>query len=249
MSALHAARLVEALREQTAGFSRAVAGGDPEAKVPTCPEWRLSELVGHIGQAHRWAAGLVRLKGAPLPVPDPREAVPGEPGAWEEWLRAGAEELIAAVGEAEEGSQVWSVVGPMPPVFWLRRMFCDTAVHHYDAAATTGAAYEISGDLAAEVLTEGMQIVATPEAAAFLPRLAELRGGGERLGVRPDGMAGWLVTRTPEGPRWERGRSDGDVVVSGPVDECMLVFARRIPPRDVSGDRALLDHWLAHTAF
>ncbi|MFC7586926.1 hypothetical protein ACFQYP_26735 [Nonomuraea antimicrobica] len=45
------------------------------------------------------------------------------------------------------------------------------------------------------------------------------------------------------------GRGNGDVELSGPVAECMLVLARRLPPRDVTGDRALLEHWLAHTAF
>ncbi|MEV4174114.1 maleylpyruvate isomerase family mycothiol-dependent enzyme [Nonomuraea sp. NPDC049709] len=242
-------RLVQALREHTAGFARAAAGGEPDATVPTCPEWRLATLVGHIGQADRWAAEIVRT-GAPQPIPYPREADPGPPGEWEGWLRAGAEELITAVGEADPGARMWSIVGPAPATLWLRRMFCETAIHHYDAALTTGAAYRIADDLAADVLTEGLEMMArTAVVEAFVPELARLRGAGERLGVRPHGMDGWLVTRLPEGIRWERGRSDGDVVVSGSMTEIMLVFARRVPPGDVSGKRALLDHWLANTAF
>ena len=57
---MDAARLVEALHEHTAGFAKAVEGADPEARVPTCPEWPLRVLVGHIGQAHRWSAGNIR---------------------------------------------------------------------------------------------------------------------------------------------------------------------------------------------
>ncbi|MEV4068248.1 maleylpyruvate isomerase family mycothiol-dependent enzyme [Nonomuraea fuscirosea] len=249
MMTLDYARLVEGLREVTAGFAGAVAGGDPEAKVPTCPEWRLARLVGHIGQADRWAAGIVR-EGGPSAVPDPAEADHDEPAAWEDRLLGGAEELIAAMRDAGAETEVWSMAGPVPAAFWVRRMMCDTAVHHYDAALTTGAAYGIAGDVAAEVLTESLQLIAATEAAeAFLPRLAALRGRGERLVIRPDGVDGWVITRTPEGVRWERGDGDGDVVVSGTTAECMLVFARRLPARAVTGDRAVLEHWLAHTAF
>ncbi|MBF8192739.1 maleylpyruvate isomerase family mycothiol-dependent enzyme [Nonomuraea sp. K274] len=242
------ARLVEGLREHTEGFARAVEGAGQDVQVVTCPEWGVRDLVGHIGQAHRWAAKLVR-EGEPLEVPDPRQEDPGRPEEWAGWLSAGAEELIAAVGEADPDKEVWSSVGPRPPAFWLRRMLNDTAVHHYDAAVTTGAAFAIADDLAADVITEGMELLSAPGVEAFKPELAELRGRGETLGLRPSSMTGWLVTRTPDGVRWERGRADADVVVSGTVAELMLVFSRRVPPGDVTGDRALLDHWLARTAF
>jgi hypothetical protein len=43
------------------------------------------------------------------------------------------------------------------------------------------------------------------------------------------------------------------MTVSGPVQELLLVFARRLAPSDaaevkVTGDASLLDHWLARTA-
>ncbi|MEV4474025.1 maleylpyruvate isomerase family mycothiol-dependent enzyme [Nonomuraea sp. NPDC049504] len=249
MTTLDQDRLAEGLREQGAAFGLAVAGGDPEAKVPTCPEWRLRVLTGHASQATRWAAGLVRAAGTPLPVPDPLDALPGAPDAWASWLRDGAEDLITAVRTAAPGASVWSFNGPVPPVFWLRRMLCDTAVHHYDAAATTGAPYTIADDLAADVITEAMELITAPASQAFKPELTALRGQGERLAVRPDGMTGWLITRTPDGPRWERSDADADMVLSGPVAECMLVLARRVPPARVHGDRALLRHWLDHTVF
>jgi len=74
-------RLASGLREETAAFARAVTGLDPGAKVPSCPEWRVRDLVGHIGQAHRWSAELVRIRAA-APVPDPRNAEPGDPQCW-----------------------------------------------------------------------------------------------------------------------------------------------------------------------
>ncbi|MGR6920772.1 maleylpyruvate isomerase family mycothiol-dependent enzyme [[Actinomadura] parvosata] len=253
MPGLGLGRLVEGLREQTEGFAEAVAGGDPEAVVPTCPEWRLRTLVAHIGLADRWAAELVRT-GRPVPAPDPaavNPGVPGVPGEWGAWLRAGADELVGAVREAGEGSQAWSFFGTVPAAFWVRRMLSETAIHHCDAALTTGAAFGIADDLAAEVITEGMELMADPRAETAVPKLALLRGAGERLAFRPYGMDGWVITRLPEGLRWERGNGPADVVVSGTLTEVMLVLARRRPPGEVTGevtgDRALLAHWLAHT--
>ncbi|TMR11588.1 maleylpyruvate isomerase family mycothiol-dependent enzyme [Nonomuraea turkmeniaca] len=248
-------RLEEGLREQTAGFARAAGGGDPQAIVPTCPEWPLRVLVGHIGQAHRWTAELLRKGEPPLSVPDPWQAEPGAPETWEEWLRAGAEDLIGALRETGADKEMWTFLGPRPGVFWLRRMLADTAIHHYDVAATTGAAFGIAGDLAADVITEGMEMLVAPGAVQLKPELVELRGQGERLGLRPRSGDGWVLTRAPEGLRWEPGPvpADVDVVVSGAVADLMLVCSRRLPLDagrvEVTGDRALMDHWLARMAF
>ncbi|TYB65376.1 maleylpyruvate isomerase family mycothiol-dependent enzyme [Nonomuraea sp. PA05] len=247
MPVLDFARLVEGLREQTEEFAEAVAGGDPEAVVPTCPEWRLRTLVSHVGQANRWGAELVR-GGVPVPYPA-AGADPVGPDEWGAWLRAGARELAEAVREVGPDAEVWSFVGPVPAVFWLRRMLCETVIHRYDAALTTGAGYEVADDLAADVITEGAELMSHPRVETFKPELALMRGAGQRLAFRARGMAGWVIHRLPEGLRWERGDGPGEVVVSGTVTEIMLVLSRRTPPSGVSGDRALLEHWLAHSAF
>ncbi|TDD86567.1 maleylpyruvate isomerase family mycothiol-dependent enzyme [Actinomadura rubrisoli] len=260
MSTLDATRLAEGLHEQTGGLADAVDGRDPSGPVPTCPEWRLWNLVGHVGQAHRWAAELVREREAP-PVPDPLKADPGPPADWAAWLRDGADELAGAVEKTGPDTAVTTFLGLLPASFWLRRMLHDTAVHHADAAIAAGVPFTIAPDLAADALSEWFGLIASPGAEAINPRLAVLRGRGETLAVRPAGGAapGWLITRTPEGPRWERegdGR-DADagatVTVTAPLRELLLVVYRRSSPEEagaeVSGDRSVLDHWLANTAF
>ena len=251
---LDVARLTAGLREETAAFAAALAGLDPQQQVPTCPEWRVRDLAGHVGQAHRWAAGLVRSRAA-APVPDPREAEPGHPHEWSGWLARGADELVDAVAATGADTPVWTFLGERPAVFWLRRMLADTTVHHADAARTARRAPVIAPDLAAHAVSEGLELIAAAGAAAVKPELAALRGDGRTIELRPTepGLPPWRITRTPGGVAWERRTSDADVVVAGPVSDLMLVFSRRVAPDSaglaITGERALLDHWLAHTAF
>lgn len=241
------ARLVEGLHEHTAGFAKAVAGADPNAQVHTCPEWPLRVLVGHIGQAHRWAAGIVRS--GPTPVPDPLAADPGSPGEWSGWLHEGAADLADAVQAADTGA-VWTFFGPRPATFWLRRMLHDTIVHHADAALTTGTAFAVATDLAAEAISEWLEVLADPVTPTLKPTIAALRGTGQTLRLRPDTGAGWLITRTPEGVRWAHATGTADTTLAGSVADLLLVLTRRLPASQVTitGDRELADHWLAHTA-
>ncbi|MBE1468172.1 hypothetical protein [Kibdelosporangium phytohabitans] len=62
----------------------------------------------------------------------------------------------------------------------------------------------------------------------------------------------WLITRTPDGPTWERSvTGEANVTVSGTVQDLLLLFYRRtgVDSVTVAGERELLTHWLAHTAL
>jgi uncharacterized protein (TIGR03083 family) len=244
---METARLAEGLHEHTAGFAKAVAGADPDGRVPTCPEWPLRVLVGHIGQAHRWAASIVGS--GPTPVPDPFDADPGHPATWSDWLHQGATDLADAVLATGE-SPVWTFFGPRPATFWLRRMLHDTTVHHADAAYATGSEFEVAPDLAADAISEWLEVLSDPVTPTLNPEFAALRGTGQTLQLSPDTGEPWLITRTPAGVRWTRTTHDADATLTGPVQKVLLVLTRRLPPDQltITGDRDLVDHWLAHTA-
>jgi uncharacterized protein (TIGR03083 family) len=256
-------RLAEGLRAHTAAFARALEGADPTTRVPTCPEWRVRDLVAHIGQAHRWAAELVRSR-EPGTVPDPRDVEPGPREGWSGWLLEGAEDLIAAVEVTGADTAVWTVLGQRPAAFWLRRILNDASVHLADATLLGGTEFEIAPDLAADAIREGLEILSAPGLEAFRPDLAGLNGRGETIVLRAVGRrGGWRITRTPDGVRWERLTADGDtgqgavvdgdVVMHGSVRDLLLVFTRRVTVDEsavtVTGDRRILDHWLANTVF
>ncbi|MFB9689555.1 maleylpyruvate isomerase family mycothiol-dependent enzyme [Amycolatopsis plumensis] len=240
-------RLAAGLREHTAGFAAAVENADPDRRVPTCPEWPLRVLVGHVGQAHRWAASIVRT--GPSPVPDPFDADPGTPDKWSDWLNQGAADLEEAVKAAAD-TPVWTFFGPQPAGFWLRRMLHDTTVHHADAALAAGKSFTVAPDLAADAISEWLELLSDPVTASLKPGFAELRGTGQTLLLDPGEGPGWLITRTPDGVRWTRESRPADVTLTGPVADLLLVFTRRLPADRVTitGDEALAAHWLAHTA-
>ncbi|MEU5878643.1 maleylpyruvate isomerase family mycothiol-dependent enzyme [Spirillospora sp. NPDC047279] len=247
-------RLATGLLERSDRLAATVAGAHPGTWIPTCPEWSLRELVEHVGQAHRWAADLIERRAAePLPPPGVTSVASGE---WPAWLRAGAGRLVSAATAANEtGAAVWTFHGPRPAAFWLRRMLHDTSVHHADAAIALGRPFELAPDLAADAICEGLDMIGSPPAETLNPGFAALRGTGETLALRPaeDGAEGWLITRTPAGVVWRRGRGAANVVVSATAADLLLVLMRRLPPDDlrvdVIGERPLLDHWLDHTAF
>lgn len=254
-------RYLEAVPAQTALFAEALRGADLQQRVPTCPEWTLHQLTEHLGQAHRGASSVV-AKRATTPV-DPRDLVggqaPQDPEALAGWLRDGAAELVDAI----------RTTGPRTPVFtfadddqsagfWARRMAHETAVHRADAELALGRDFALEPDLAADAISEWLQILCSAQALHYRPELAVLRGDGQLLHLHSTdeglGEAGeWIIRRTPAGPAWEHGHSKGDVAVRGPVVDLLLVLMRRIPPDaptvDVLGDPATLHHWLHHTAF
>jgi uncharacterized protein (TIGR03083 family) len=228
------------LRDQTAAFAEVVAGVAPDEKVPTCPEWLLRDLVGHIGQAPRWAAGIVR-SGEPAPPPDPRDAEPGPPAGWTDWLLAGADELLDAVAAVD--TTVWTLVGPRPAGWWVRRLLADLVVHTADAAFTADVPYRVSPDRAADTISEGLDVLATPGLATF-------QGSGTgTIALRPSTGDGWLITRTTSGLTWRPGTSPADMTLQGSAQDLLLVFTRRVPLDEVTvtGDRALMAELLTYS--
>ncbi|SEF86999.1 TIGR03083 family protein [Thermomonospora echinospora] len=250
MGSLDVEQLMAGLLEETGALAETVRDADPDLPVPTCPGWSLRDLVEHVGNAHRWGATLVERRSAEPPPPETQR--PQGP----DWLREGAGLLVDAVRRTGAGTVVWTFLGPRPAAFWVRRMLHDTLVHRADATAAVGRKVGYRPELAADTISEGLELLSAPTSAQARPTLAELRGRGERLLLRPAEPAvrpGWMITRAPEGVRWERGDGPADVTLGGTVTELLLVFSRRLPPEkadvEITGDTALLDHWLARTAF
>jgi uncharacterized protein (TIGR03083 family) len=243
---------IEASTEILAGI---VHGADLTRQVPTCPEWTLRQLATHVGRAQRWAAEIASTRSAEFipfrQVPDGR--IPDDPALHAPWLRAGAERVIQAVGEA--GSDpVWTSGGSLRPAsFWARRIAHETAVHRADAEISVGREPEFEPDLAADAIDEWLGFT-SGTGASDTPVDALPDGAVLHVHVTDEGVDGeWLVRREGDSVTVEPGHGKGDVALRGPAGRLLLVLLRRVPQDDpqveVLGDPALLTRWLAGTPF
>jgi uncharacterized protein (TIGR03083 family) len=260
---LTAARYHAQLTASTAALAGLVDGADLTLRVPTCPDWTLRQLATHVGRAHRWAAEIVGTRSehaiAFRDVPGGR--IPDDPAEHPAWLRAGADRLITALGEAGE-ARVWAFGEQRPAGFWARRMTHETTVHVADAQLTVpgGAGPQgrpaIAPDVAADGIDEWLTSVAAPDSGEPDVR-AEGLAAGESLHVHaadvPDGTGEWLVSHDPAGITVRRAHQKATLALRGGASDLLLVLLRRLPADDpavtVHGDPALLGRWLAATRF
>jgi uncharacterized protein (TIGR03083 family) len=228
------------------------------SRCPTCPAWTLEQLTAHVGFGHRWAAVIVERR-ATTPVPHDQADDLQVPAAAEErlrWLLAGARRLGDAVREAGPQTRVWTWAEEKTAGSWLRRITHDTLVHRLDAELAVGRDVSLAPDLAAESVSDLLDMFSILPRIDDFPALAELRGSGQTLHFHATdpglGAAGeWLARRTPSGVEWAHGHGRGDAALRGRALDLLLVLSRRAALDgsrvQALGDEQLLAHWLEHS--
>ena len=253
-------RYYETITASTGTLAGLVGGADLTLGVPTCPGWTLRQLATHIGRAQRWAAQIVSTRSAQAiafrEVPGGR--IPDDPDGHAGWLRAGAERLITALGEAGD-APVWAFGEQQPAGFWARRMTHETTVHVVDAQLTVPGGEKrpaIAADVAADGIDEWLTVLAGPSDGEPDLRAAGL-AAGESLHVHasdvPGGSGEWVVRHDPAGITVRQAHEKATLALRGGASDLLLVLLRRLPPDgpavQVLGDPDLLHRWLAATQF
>jgi uncharacterized protein (TIGR03083 family) len=107
------------ISDSTGALAGLVSEADPALPVPSCPGWTIRSLATHVGRAQRWAAAITATRSAEFiefrSVPDGK--FPDDRAAQPEWLRAGAQRVIAAV-QAAGSEPVWAFGTLQPASFW-----------------------------------------------------------------------------------------------------------------------------------
>jgi uncharacterized protein (TIGR03083 family) len=222
-----ATRLVEAA--ESAGLDR---------QVPTCPDWKVRDLLAHIGRVHRWAAA--NTARAPADGPAERRAYEMPPSADPlPWAREGAEILLAALDRPAD-DPAWSFIPPDTVGFWQRRQAHETAMHRVDAESAAGDVRPIDAQLAADGIDELLALFAAS------PRGAPPTGNGETLHFHCTDVEGeWLVRRMPTELEVTREHAKGDVAARGTASDllCWLQGRGPLDRLEVFGDESLLIAW------
>lgn len=243
------------ITDQTGRLRATLHGADWSAAVPTCPGWTLLDLVRHVGGNLHAVGAAVRNTVGPLRDGRADDAAgPGTdaPAVLDAWLARQAEECADALREAgpDLDVAVWTIPGTA--LSWARRATHDLVVHRADAAAAVDADYTVAPEVAADTVTELLELFGAPGAVAFPG------DGGRTIGLHAADPAGrgraeWLVEVGEQGLSWRFGRGRADVTVRGALTDVLRLCHRRLPVDsdrvEVRGDVALLDRWLEQVAL
>ncbi|MFC4504496.1 MULTISPECIES: maleylpyruvate isomerase family mycothiol-dependent enzyme [Streptomyces] len=242
---METAEFIKTLDRDGGALADAAADAGVDADVPTCPQWKVRDLLRHTGMVHRWATSFVadgltafRPWGAP-PDLDGAELL--------DWYRAGHRRLVDTLTAAPPDVTCWHFLpAPSPLEFWARRQAHETAVHRVDAESARGLApEEIARDIPAafaadgvDELLRGFHARAKSEVRTERPRVLRVRAtdAGED--------AVWTVRLSPEPPAAERG-ADGEAEceIAGPAADLYLSLWNRSEFPSVTGDTALAQLW------
>jgi len=224
--------------------ARLAVGSGTAVRVPSCPDWTVSDLVFHLGSVHRLVAGVVRARlTAP---PDTSATSQQQPGPVTDelvdWFAAGAADLEAAFREADPTEEVWTWWYDRTVGFWIRMQTIEAAVHRWDAQASVGVPDPIPAELAADAVGQTLEIMAPARRAM---RQAP-PGQGERYAFRStDGEGAWSVCFQGATVEWTHSAQPAEVVLEGTTSELMLFLWGRVPADalHVSGDHEVLDRY------
>ncbi|MFE4664383.1 maleylpyruvate isomerase family mycothiol-dependent enzyme [Streptomyces sp. NPDC056716] len=261
------ARFLDTLDSEGRLLATAAEQAGTDAAVPTCPEWRIGDLLRHTGAVHRWAAGFVADG---IHAPRRLDALPALDGPeLVAWYRDSHRELVRTLTRAAPDTECWAFLpAPSPLAFWRRRQAHETTVHRFDAQAALAAVRAgtppptVTGaqaDTPPPTLRATRLAAPSPIAADFaVDGIDELlRGFHARarsrvrtenprvLRVRTsDTDAVWTVRLSQEPPAATRGaEGDAECELSGPADLLYLALWNRVPVPKVSGDPTLARLW------
>ncbi|MEU1406040.1 maleylpyruvate isomerase family mycothiol-dependent enzyme [Streptomyces sp. NPDC005728] len=240
---METAEFLRTLDREGRSLAAAAETAGTDAKVPTCPQWQVKDLLRHTGAVHRWATAYV-AEGhtAPRPLDDG----PGLDGAeLVAWYRESHRLLVDTLAAAPADLECWTfhpAPCPSPLLFWTRRQAHETAVHRYDAeTARGGTASAIATEFAADGIDEllrGFHARSRSRVRTEQPRVMRVRA------VDAGADAVWTVRLSTEPPAASRdGSGEAEAELAGPADLLYLALWNRVPVPSVTGDPSLAALW------
>lgn len=219
------------------------AQGRLDDVVPSCPGWRVADLVWHVGIVQLFWQMVARgdLSG---------------PEAWTEpdrpaddqllaWFRSGADMAIATLTGLDPERPAWTWGRRHNVAFIRRRVAQETAVHSWDAVTAVSAVEPIEQSTAADGVDEFLDEV--------LPALSPgLAGPAQTVGLcASDACAEWTIRVGDGAAGLTRARGNADATVTATASDLLLMLWGRRPAADlmVDGERAALQRFLARTSF
>ncbi|WP_182526738.1 maleylpyruvate isomerase family mycothiol-dependent enzyme [Nocardioides dongkuii] len=242
------------IREESRRFRDVLAGCDPAARVPACPEWDAADLVWHLAEVQWFWARTVRDRPAP-PDDGPH---PERPTTYDGLLAAfdaHSSSLVAELEAAGPDAPAWHWAPVQTVGTSYRRQAHEALIHRLDAEQTAGTVTPLDPALAGDGVLELLDVMYGGEPPAwgrFEPSAHHVRVDLTDLGTSIWAQPGLFVGTEPESGKVYDGPhvlvvgdpgTDPDAVVAGAAPDLDAWLWRR---RDdtgiaITGDRAAYD--------
>jgi uncharacterized protein (TIGR03083 family) len=239
-----------ALEEEIDRFADVLAVASPDAPVPGCPDWSVADLALHLGSVHRWAEHLVRVAAPAYQSPDSMNLDRGPVNS--DWIRSGGSQLLRTLRTGDPDQSMWAWGPDQHLRWWSRRQLHETLLHRMDVDLAGGHSPTCAPEIAVDAIDEFLANLKS--AAAFSPKVRELRGSGQVLRVTTsDAGANWSIRLGPDGFDVVDEMVSCDAAIEGSEVQVLLVLYRRLPFSTAhvscSGNLELIDFWLEHSAL
>lgn len=256
MSRLAPDQYLSFLQSESRRFRDVLAGCDPKARVPGCPEWNAADLLWHLAEVQTFWGWVITNR-----PKHPREGYqePARPRSYDELValfedRSAA--LVAALGEAEPTDEAWTWSSDQTVGFTYRRQALEALVHRVDAEQAAGASSPLDPALATDGVEEVLDVMygGCPPWGSFHPLPHHLR-----IDVTDTGESFWVQLGRFSGTEPDDGIHhdeddiavvpdpgvEPDAVISGPSDSLLLRLWRRGDGADIhlAGDLRIVDHF------
>jgi uncharacterized protein (TIGR03083 family) len=236
---METAYFLETLDREGQLLTAAAEQAGTDAKVPTCPDWQVRDLLRHTGVVHRWAAAFVTDRHSePRPMGEPPDL---DGPALVAWYRDSHRRLVDTLADAPPDLTCFTFLpAPSAPAFWTRRQAHETTVHRFDAeSALGGPASPVATDFAVDGIDELLRgFHARPKSRVRTdePRVLRVR--------TTDADAVWTVRLSAQPPVTTRDASmKAECELAGPADRLYLALWNRLPVPTVTGDPSLAALW------
>jgi uncharacterized protein (TIGR03083 family) len=244
------------IRDESLRFRDVLTDCDPQARVPSCPDWDASDLLWHLADVQWFWAHVVRTRPA---GPSDDTSRPPRPETYDAMLAAFDERSAALVAEleaADPAETAWTWSSEQSVGFTYRRQAHEALIHRLDAELTAGAVTPLDAALAADGVLECLDVMfgGGPPWGEFagLPHhvRVDITDVGESVWVQ----IGRFTGTNPEDDVHHDEDSirvvddpgtDADAVVEGPAGALDAWLWRRGDDSDVHvhGDKAVYDHF------
>lgn len=206
---------------------------DLDTSVPTCPDWKVRDLVAHTAAVYQHKTATVRDGWVESSPPWPSDVAAATDGDVVGVLELSLSDLLDVLDQADLTKPTYTWCGHEHTAsWWVRRMAHESLIHAADAIISAG------GEPTAEtwLATDGVDEV-LEEMMLGAPDWATISEGDSRIDLKAADRVWMLRTGSWSGT----GPTSGTVF----TDEIALVEdSSGTPDVTISADPATLDYWL-----